>query len=624
MSVADLVSRLQAKRNGQGWMAKCPAHDDRTPSLSINEGRDGRALLKCHTGCNTDDVLAALGITWRDLFPEPINGNGAASQPRSYTLKEVKREMSQPPFNWRACVEAFTDKHIERLVEWRGYSRETCQWLKENELVGLYEGQLAFPVKDDNDRVIAAHCRAKDGSWRYCPQGCKTHPLIIVDLHPGEHVRCFESQWDAFSFIEISGELSGIIITRGASNGKMVADLVPKGSTVYVLTQNDKPGEKWEKDICANTKALVKRIKVPEGHKDLNDWHRAGATDGDLFNAILNAETLQESPRPLIEFKSPLQLKNYTHPPGLVLVGDCHIVRGSVFVIGGAPGVGKSRASVSVAVAGATGSDWFGLTVPRKFKTMIIQTENGLFRLSKEFGELNCDAFEGYVRICPPPPFGLCFERDEFKAQLSAAIRNFQPDVVIFDPWNAAARDEKARQYLDTFDSIRSVLPLGDNAPALGIVAHTRKPKADERASGRALLNLLAGSYVLGSVPRTVFVMQAASDDTTDNKIVWTCCKNNDGELGQRSAWERRNGLFAPVAEFDWDAFDAPEKDRRETISEADIATVFANGPLTKAEARKLLEETTGASRSACYYALDQEGRFRKHLEYSEGKLTWK
>ena len=55
--------------------------------------------------------------------------------------------------------------------------------------------------------------------------------------------------------------------------------------------------------------------------------------------------------------------------------------------------------------------------------------------------------------------------------------------------------------------------------------------------------------------------MQAASDDTTDNRVVWTCCKNNDGDLGARSAWERRNGLFAPVADFDWTAFDAPEKD---------------------------------------------------------------
>jgi hypothetical protein len=118
--------------------------------------------------------------------------------------------------------------------------------------------------------------------------------------------------------------------------------------------------------------------------------------------------------------------------------------------------------------------------------------------------------------------------------------------------------------------------------------------------------------------------MQAATDDTTDNRIVWTCCKNNDGELGKRSAWERRNGLFAPVTDFDWGAFDAPEKDRREVITEADMAAIFENGPLTKSEAREALEEATGAKRSTCYYALDLNGRFKRHLSYPGGKLTWK
>jgi hypothetical protein len=48
----------------------------------------------------------------------------------------------------------------------------------------------------------------------------------------------------------------------------------------------------------------------------------------------------------------------------------------------------------------------------------------------------------------------------------------------------------------------------GDAGPAIGVVAHTRKPQGDERVSGRSLLNMLAGSYVLGSVARTAFVMQ--------------------------------------------------------------------------------------------------------------------
>src|SRR5262249_9169003 len=50
-------------------MANCPAHDDREPSLSISEGNDGRGLLKCLAGCDTNNVLRALGMTLRDLFP---------------------------------------------------------------------------------------------------------------------------------------------------------------------------------------------------------------------------------------------------------------------------------------------------------------------------------------------------------------------------------------------------------------------------------------------------------------------------------------------------------------------------------------------------------------------------
>jgi hypothetical protein len=137
---------------------------------------------------------------------------------------------------------------------------------------------------------------------------------------------------------------------------------------------------------------------------------------------------------------------------------------------------------------------------------------------------------------------------------------------------------------------------------------------------------LLAGSYVLGSVPRTVFVMQAASEDTEDNRIVWTCCKNNDGELGGRSAWERRNGLFDPVDNFNWDNFDSPQVGERVTITADDLAKVFENGSkrLPKAEAAKALQALTGAGRTACYSALKPNGRFANHLHEQAGLLSWK
>lgn len=71
---------LEPKRSTGGWSCRCPAHDDRRPSLSIGTGDNGRALLKCHAGCPTPDVLAVLGLTMRDLMPS--NGHTHASPER--------------------------------------------------------------------------------------------------------------------------------------------------------------------------------------------------------------------------------------------------------------------------------------------------------------------------------------------------------------------------------------------------------------------------------------------------------------------------------------------------------------------------------------------------------------
>ena len=70
MTAFELATRLHAKPAGDGWLAKCPAHDDRKASLSIGVGGDGRTLLHCHAGCALDDILAAAHLEQTDLFPE--------------------------------------------------------------------------------------------------------------------------------------------------------------------------------------------------------------------------------------------------------------------------------------------------------------------------------------------------------------------------------------------------------------------------------------------------------------------------------------------------------------------------------------------------------------------------
>lgn len=68
--VENLLSRLTKVKGRNGsWTACCPGHDDKGPSLAVRQNEDGRILLHCFAGCNTSDVLGAMGMDMTDLFP---------------------------------------------------------------------------------------------------------------------------------------------------------------------------------------------------------------------------------------------------------------------------------------------------------------------------------------------------------------------------------------------------------------------------------------------------------------------------------------------------------------------------------------------------------------------------
>ena len=72
--VEKVLERLEGVRRSNGsWKALCPAHEDREPNLSVTEGDDGRALIKCFAGCENADIVNALGFEMNDLF-ERRNG----------------------------------------------------------------------------------------------------------------------------------------------------------------------------------------------------------------------------------------------------------------------------------------------------------------------------------------------------------------------------------------------------------------------------------------------------------------------------------------------------------------------------------------------------------------------
>jgi len=55
------------KRTTNGYVARCPAHEDTEQGLSVAAGDDGRVLLKCFAGCTAAELVTSLGLTWADL-----------------------------------------------------------------------------------------------------------------------------------------------------------------------------------------------------------------------------------------------------------------------------------------------------------------------------------------------------------------------------------------------------------------------------------------------------------------------------------------------------------------------------------------------------------------------------
>lgn len=98
------------EKNGTGYKALCPVHDDKKPSLSIGAGSDGCVLLNCFAGCSTEDVIDAVGMRWADLMPnarlveaigqfEDENRNVLYEEVR-YVGKEIRLRKPKPGGGW--------------------------------------------------------------------------------------------------------------------------------------------------------------------------------------------------------------------------------------------------------------------------------------------------------------------------------------------------------------------------------------------------------------------------------------------------------------------------------------------------------------------------------------------
>ena len=121
MSAAVLIARLNGvRRTATGrWLAKCPVHDDRRPSLAVAELEDGRVLLHCFAGCATQEVLRALGLTFGDLFPPRPLGERLPRLRRPFPAADVLQAVA-----YEALIVYFCARTLDEGKQLRTPERE--------------------------------------------------------------------------------------------------------------------------------------------------------------------------------------------------------------------------------------------------------------------------------------------------------------------------------------------------------------------------------------------------------------------------------------------------------------------------------------------------------------------
>ena len=106
-----ILPRLEkVKSTGPGkWQARCPAHDDKRPSLSIREAEDGKVLLKCWSGCGSAEIVGALGLSLADLFPgdrRSLSDHGTSPMRRPFDWRDAMTGIAHEATVARLIIEA--------------------------------------------------------------------------------------------------------------------------------------------------------------------------------------------------------------------------------------------------------------------------------------------------------------------------------------------------------------------------------------------------------------------------------------------------------------------------------------------------------------------------------------
>ena len=258
MTLEELASHFTgAKRTGRNsFQCKCPAHDDKKASLTITEEK-GKLLLHCHADCKTEEVLAAVGLNFKDIsdYQEP---------------------------DWRKKLEYFYKKKIETVYD---YKTEKGEYLYSKV---RFEGKVIRNVTIDyeNDTFVSKIDKKKQTLYKL--------PEVIKAVKTRKPIFIVEGEKD----VETLRKLGYVATTSGAVdtwNKKFAQYFI--GANVVIMPDNDKPGEELKNKIIRDLRHYAHSIRCVKTSETLK---------GDVSDYIIKEKHTKEELEKLIRSAEPL------------------------------------------------------------------------------------------------------------------------------------------------------------------------------------------------------------------------------------------------------------------------------------------------------------------------------
>lgn len=398
-AIREVIGRLHGVVPRPGYyVAQCPAHEDKQPSLSIGRGTDQPVVLRCHAGCTTEDIVAAIGMRLSDIM----------------TPREDRPDDG----------------------EWTPYGPAIAKYQYVDE-----DGVLLFEVMRTADKNFPVRIpdRASKSGYRWRIGDTRRVIYRMPTLRPaidrGKFIYIVEGEKDVHA-IEARGEVA-TCNPGGAGKWRDEYSEVLRDALVIIIADADKPGREHAHKVAASLKGIAQTVEIREAAdgKDVSDHLASGRTLADL---VVTAAAADEAPAELA-----LDLLTFVSQPDPEVRWTIpHLLeRGDRLIWTGYEGLGKTTVTRQIGVCAAAGIQPFN---PAKHyepqRVLFIDCENKVTRSRRLFRNLVGVTQGRYRKIQPGMfrivhrPDGINLLKAEEAAFVIERVTAYRPDLLIIGP----------------------------------------------------------------------------------------------------------------------------------------------------------------------------------------------